>query len=68
MKCKRYLEYHVRWQVSALVMMPVMYSIDYVELPLWSNLMITQFIGAIIFWKIDKWLFEHKIEDEEEST
>ena len=42
-------------------MIPLMYSIKYLGFPLYMNIIIAQFVGAIVFWKIDKWLFEHKI-------
>ena len=58
---KRYFEYHLRWQVSGGLMIPIMYTIEHFGKPLWTNIMIAQLIGAIVFWKIDKWLFEHKI-------
>ena len=52
-----YLVYHLRWQVSAWVMLPVMLLLE-AFLPLWTNLMIGQFFGAIVFWLIDKKIFE----------
>ena len=58
---KRYLEYHARWQVSGVIMIPLMYLIKYLGFTLYMNIIIAQFVGAIVFWKIDKWLFEHKI-------
>ncbi len=58
---KRYFEYHLRWQVSGWFMIPILYFIEDLGKPLWTNIMIAQFTGAIVFWKIDKWLFEHKI-------
>ncbi len=53
---KKYTIYHIRWQISALVMMPIMIFLEQ-HLPLWQNLMIGQFVGALIFWNIDKWIF-----------
>lgn len=58
---KQYSIYHLRWQLSAFVMMPFMIGLEMVGLPLWLNLMIGQFIGAIIFFEIDKRIFgQHK--------
>jgi len=57
---KRYIIYHLRWQLSALIMLPFMLFIESKGFPLWINLMIGQFIGAIIFWKIDSIIFKGK--------
>ena len=54
---KRYSIYHLRWQISALVMMPIMIFLESQGLPLWQNLMAGQFVGALIFWEIDKRIF-----------
>ena len=54
---KRYAIYHLRWQISALVMLPIMMLLEAV-LPLWGNLMLGQFIGALIFWEVDKRIFQ----------
>ena len=57
---KKYFLYHLRWQISAWVMLPFMYLFQFLNFPLWLNLMAGQFIGAIIFWKIDHWIFKEK--------
>ena len=57
----RYGIYHLRWQISAFVMMLPMTVLEYFGLPLWLNLMIGQFIGACIFWEIDKKIFSSKL-------
>jgi len=54
---KRYLIYHIRWQVSAWTMLPLMMFLE-TFLPLWANLMIGQFFGALVFWFVDKWIFK----------
>jgi len=53
----RYVIYHIRWQISGLVMLPVM-TLLVAYLPLWANLMIGQFFGAIIFYHIDEIIFK----------
>jgi len=63
---KRYAIYHLRWQISAWVMLPVMLFLESI-VPLWANLMIGQFVGALIFWWIDKRIFKHHDEDTLES-
>lgn len=55
-----YFLYHLRWQASALLMMPVMLMLDHVGIPLWANLPVGQFFGALVFWKIDDALFKFK--------
>ena len=57
---KRYLIYHIRWQISAWVMMPVMLFLERQGLPLWKNLIIGQAFGACVFWFVDKWIFSTK--------
>lgn len=52
---KQYFIYHIRWQVSAWVMMPFIYTLK--ALPLWQSFCISQFVGAIIFWYVDKRIF-----------
>lgn len=52
-----YTIYHLRWQLSGIVMMPFMLFLES-TLPLWANLMLGQFIGALIFWEIDKRIFK----------
>lgn len=42
-------------------MIPVMYGIELLKVPLWVNIMVTQIVGALVFWRLDKWLFNHKI-------
>jgi len=54
---KRYGIYHLRWQVSAWVMLPFMMLLE-AHLPLWGNLMLGQFIGALIFYPIDTFIFK----------
>ena len=54
---KQYAVYHFRWQISAIVMMAPMIILQALGLPLWLNLMIGQFIGAIIFFEIDRRIF-----------
>lgn len=58
MKNKRYAIYHLRWQISAWIMLPLMTLLE-LYVPLWFNLMIGQFFGAIIFWKLDKNIFRN---------
>jgi hypothetical protein len=55
----KYLQYHGRWQLSTLVMTPFMYFFtESMGLPSVYALPIVQFIGACIFWYVDRWIFE----------
>ncbi|BDQ29347.1 hypothetical protein [Helicobacter ailurogastricus] len=59
-KTRLFLIYWVRWMVSAVVMLPFMLLFEWMHTPLWLNLFIGQTIGAIIFFKIDKFIFRSK--------
>ena len=60
---KQYVVYHLRWQLSALIMMVPMMALELLGFPLWLNLMTGQFLGALIFWKIDQYIFHKHTED-----
>jgi hypothetical protein len=47
-------------------MLPFMILLE-AHLPLWANLMLGQFIGALIFWEIDKRIFKHHDKDSTEQ-
>lgn len=64
---KRYAIYHLRWQISALVMMPIMLFLE-AHLPLWGNLMVGQFVGAMIFYGVDTYIFKEHKEDNIEAA
>ena len=56
---KLFAIYWLRWIVSAFVMLPFMLLFEYLGLGLTLNLLIGQTIGAIIFFKIDRWIFKN---------
>lgn len=60
LRTKKFAVYFTRWQVSALVMMPFMITLEYLGWPLWLNLMVGQSIGALIFFRIDHIIFSIK--------
>ena len=63
---KKFMVYFLRWQISAWVMLPFMMVLS-ASLPLWANLMIGQAIGSLIFWEVDKLIFNsHKKDNIEE--
>lgn len=57
---KKYVAYHLRWQLGWFVFTPILYIlIDYFKFPLWSSMIIAQFIGACIFWYVDRLIFKN---------
>lgn len=58
-KYRQFLIYALKWQAGILVAVPSMYFFhDYLG---WSNFATTiafQFIGACVFWHIDKRIFK----------
>jgi len=57
---KRFLIYYGRWILSAFVMMPFMIAFEKMGLSLSANLIAGQTVGALIFYRIDKWIFKEK--------
>ena len=55
---KKYLTYHLKWQLGFFVAWPCMFLFqDFLGWPYWATVLGFQFIGAIIFWPIDKFIF-----------
>lgn len=55
---KKYLKYHLKWQLGIIVTGPLMYLfIDYLHFNYWSAVLSFQFVGALIFWPIDNFIF-----------
>jgi hypothetical protein len=59
-KTKLFSIYWGRWMLSAIVMLPFMILFEAMAAPLWINLFLGQTIGALIFFKIDKWIFNNE--------
>ena len=55
---KRFAVYLFRWLISAFVMMPFMILFEQLGISIALNLILGQIIGAIIFFKIDSWIFQ----------
>ena len=53
---RKYLVYHLRWQISGIVMMPVLMLTK--NLGTVIGVILAQLIGAAIFWYIDKKIFK----------
>lgn len=49
--------YFIRWQISTIVLMPFMVFFEAFNFGVVPNLIISQCIGALIFFKIDKYIF-----------
>ena len=54
---KKFAVYLFRWLVSAFVMMPFMILFEQLGISIALNLILGQIIGAIIFFKIDSFIF-----------
>jgi len=58
---RKYLIYHGRWQASTVVMLaPITFFSWYFGPQI--SLVFSQFIGACIFWYVDKWIFNDRDE------
>ena len=58
---KRYGIYHAKWQIRVVISWPCMYLM--LDIWGWNNFWTIigfQFVGALIFWNIDKWIFKKK--------
>ena len=53
---RKYLVYHLRWQISGIIMMPVLMFTK--NLGTVVGVIIAQLIGAIIFWFVDRKIFK----------
>jgi hypothetical protein len=53
---RKYLVYLLRWQISGIVMMPILMFTK--SLGTVIGVIIAQLIGAIIFWFVDKRIFK----------
>jgi len=67
-KYKTYFIYHLKWQLGILVSWPCMWFFK--DVLLWSNfwtIIAFQFVGALIFWNIDKYIFRNERQKEKKS-
>jgi len=56
---KKYLMYHGKWQLGFFVVTPVLYiCLDVLHMPYWLAVITFQFLGALIFFPIDNWIFK----------
>ena len=67
---KRYIIYHIKWQVGVVISWPCMWLMH--DIWGWSNFWTRigfQFVGALIFWNVDKLIFKNdrQIETEKEN-
>jgi hypothetical protein len=61
-KYKQYFLYHFKWQLGIVVSLPCMYIMH--DVWGWSNFSTIvgfQFVGALIFWPIDRLIFKQKV-------
>jgi hypothetical protein len=65
---KTYLLYHLKWQVGIIVSWPCMYLLH--DMLGWNNfcsIVGFQFIGALLFWNIDKLIFKYVKTNKDET-
>ena len=61
MDIDKHVKYHLRWQAGFFVCFPCMWVFsDVLELPLWLAVVMFQFVGALIFYHVDKYIFKKK--------
>jgi hypothetical protein len=60
---RKYLAYHARWQLSTLVMIGPITLLGNMNISRPVSLILVQIFGAMIFWYVDKWIFEDKEND-----
>lgn len=54
---RKFWKYALRWEASSLILAPMMYLPG---LPNWAKVILANFVGAVIFFKVDKRIFRHK--------
>lgn len=54
---RKFWKYALRWETSSLILAPMMYIQD---LPNWLKVVLANFVGAVVFFKVDKRIFRHK--------
>lgn len=57
MDTRQYLLYHGRWQLSTIVMIGPMTLLGYFDVSRPVSLVLVQVLGAMIFWYVDRWIF-----------
>jgi len=53
--------YYLRWILSGIIMYPIMSWLDLLGISLLANLLIGQSFGSIIFYNLDKKIFNKEI-------
>ena len=61
MMMNRYLKYNIRWQSGFVICYPCMWFFqDYLNMPIWASVIAFQFVGANIFYHVDRWIFKDR--------
>lgn len=56
---KKYLMYHLRWQAGIFISWPVLHVLEIIGITsILFKMTVVSFVGACIFWHIDKWIFK----------
>lgn len=65
---KKFLIYHLRWQMG-FILTPFLYLfLDYLHLNYWFALILLNIVGAFIFFPIDKHIFGEKAKEAKITT
>ncbi len=55
---RKYLKYNIRWQAGFIVCYPCMWFFqDYMQWSIATSVIAFQFVGANIFFWVDRWIF-----------
>lgn len=58
---KQFGLYLLKWQLGTFVAVPCMYLFsDYFKLPYWASVILFNFVGALFFYPVDKFIFRNK--------
>lgn len=58
-KKNKYLLYHLKWQAGFIVIYPVQTVLLEIHSPLWLAISLGSVAGAVVFWYVDKWIFDY---------
>jgi len=68
-KVPPYVKYHLRWQLGIVFTLPCMYLFqDVLKLDRFWTIVLFQFVGACLFWFVDRWIFAKKSEPTQLQT
>ena len=58
---KQYFHYHLKWQLGMIITVPLLYLfLDVLHFPYIISVILFQFVGAVVFYPIDKYILSKK--------